>query len=308
MTFNIKRATKTQSRLRLALIGPAGSGKTYTALAIATTLKRPVCVIDTERGSASKYADLFEYDVLELDSFSPDTYVKALEEVCKRDYGTVIVDSLSHAWMGKDGALEQVDRFAKRESGNSFGAWRNVTPMHNRLVDTIIGASAHIIATMRTKTEYVIEENDRGKKVPRKIGLAPVQRDGLEYEFDVVGDLTPDNDLVIGKTRCSTLAGKVFSKPGKDVSDILNAWINAGAPMPEPAPKAPESKPAADGVSSRVEALKAAIVEAKAKGTDEAKASVIAAVKAADLPAQAMTEVRAAYAAAFTAQPQQAAS
>ena len=95
----------------------------------------------------------------------------------------LIIDSLSHAWAGKDGALELVDKAAARERGNSFAAWRHVTPLHNAMVDAIIGARLHIIVTMRSKVEWVIEKDERGKAVPRKIGLQPVQREGLEYEF-----------------------------------------------------------------------------------------------------------------------------
>jgi hypothetical protein len=231
------KATKSQSRLRLAFVGPAGSGKTYSSLAVATNLGARVAVIDTEHGSASKYADLFEFDVLTLTSFSPKTYVDAIQSAEKSGYDVCVIDSLSHAWMGKDGALEQVDRKAKTStSGNSFAAWRDVTPMHNAMVEALLASNMHLIVTMRTKTEYVIEENDRGKKTPRKVGLAPVQRDGLEYEFDVVADLTPDNLMVVSKTRCPALSGQAFDKPGRDVAQILSAWLSDGSPAPKMEP------------------------------------------------------------------------
>jgi len=307
VNFTFKKATKTQSRLRLALIGPSGSGKTYTSLAIATSLQKPVCVIDTERGSASKYADIFEFDVLELESFSPDTYCEAILAACRAEYGTIVIDSLSHAWMGKDGALEQVDRAAKRQSsGNTFMAWRDITPKHNRLVDTILNATAHVIVTMRTKTEYVLEENEKGKKVPRKVGLQPVQRDGLEYEFDVVGDLNLENQLTIGKTRCPVLAGQYFERPGKNVADILNAWITDGAPAPPPpapAPAVPPADPTRTSHLAIVDALKARIAEVAASGDDAAKAKLIEEIKSADLPEILMGAVRKAYATAFAAKP-----
>lgn len=229
------KANKTQSRLRLALIGPSGSGKTYTALTLAQHLGQRVAVIDTERGSASKYADLFSFDVLELDSFNPITYVEAIKAAEAAGYDVLIIDSLSHAWMGKEGALEQVDRAAKRsQSGNSFAAWRDVTPMHNALVDAMLQSRCHIIGTMRAKTEYVVEMNEKGKQTPRKVGLAPVQRDGLEYEFDVVADMNLDNDLIVSKTRCPAIAGQVISKPGKPLADTLHQWLTSGAPIPEP--------------------------------------------------------------------------
>lgn len=238
MAIQFKKATKTQARLRLALIGPSGSGKTYSALAIAKHLGDRVAVIDTERGSASKYADLFSFDALELDTFAPTTYVEAIHAAEAAGYDVLIIDSLSHAWMGKEGALEQVDRAAKRsQSNNSYTAWRDVTPMHNALIDAILQSACHIIVTMRAKTEYVLEENERGKKVPRKVGMAPVQRDGMEYEFDVVGDMNQENDLIISKTRCPALTGQVINKPGEQIAKTLKVWLSDGAPAPVPAPR-----------------------------------------------------------------------
>jgi nucleoside-triphosphatase THEP1 len=264
MTLSFKKATKQQARLRLALIGPAGSGKTFTALKLASQLGQRVAVIDTEHGSAAKYADLFAFDVLELDTFSPRTYVEAIKAAEGEGYDVVVVDSLSHAWSGKDGALEQVDRAAKRQGGNSFGAWRDVTPQHNALVEAIVGAKTHIIATMRAKTEYVQEKDERGKTVVRKVGLAPVQREGLEFEFDVVGDLTTDNDLVITKTRCPKLVGGVFRHPGEEVATVLRAWLTDGAAREE-APVAPRLAPAeappadvsAAGIARLIESIEA---------------------------------------------------
>jgi len=233
--ITFKRASKTQARLRLALIGPAGSGKTMTALQIATALGGPVAVMDTEHGSASKYASLFEFDAFEPASFHPQTYIDAIRVAEEGGYRVLIIDSLSHAWSGKDGALELVDRAAKRnQGGNNFSAWRDVTPLHNALVEALIGARIHIIATIRAKMEYVQEKNEQGRSVVRKIGLQPVQRDGLEYEFDVVADLNQDNDLIIGKTRCPALSGKAFNRDGAGVACILADWLSEGAPAPEP--------------------------------------------------------------------------
>jgi hypothetical protein len=230
--MSFQKATKKQAKLRLALIGPSGSGKTYTALTLATHLVPGgrIAVIDTERGSASKYADLFTFDVQEPESFHPRTYIEAIAEAQAAGYDVLVIDSLSHAWMGRDGALELVDKAAKRNpSGNSFAAWRDVTPLHNALVDALLATKLHIIVTMRSKMEYVQEKDERGKTVIRKVGLQPIQRDGLEYEFDVVGDMDVDNTLVVTKTRCSVLAGAVISKPGKPLADTLAHWLD-GAP------------------------------------------------------------------------------
>lgn len=231
MSLSFQKASKKSSRLRMALMGVAGSGKTYTSLNVASHLGGPIAVVDTERGSASKYSDIFDFDVLELESFSPQNYIDAIQAAEEAGYNVLIIDSLSHAWTGKDGALDQVTRATKRsQSGNTFAAWRDVTPMHNAMVDAILNARLHIITTMRAKTEYVQEKNEKtGKISVRKVGLAPVQRDGMEYEFDVVADLDQDNNLIIGKTRCPAVAGMVIPRAGREVAQKLLSWLSDGA-------------------------------------------------------------------------------
>lgn len=233
MQFQIKKASKSQSRARVALMGPPGSGKTFSALNMAQHLGARVILIDTERGSASKYADEFDFEVLELDTFNPNTYIAAIAAAEEAGADVIIIDSLSHAWIGRDGALEMVDKAAASSSNkNSFTAWKEVTPLHNQLVEAILRAKAHVFVTLRTKTDYVIEANERGRLVPRKVGLAALQRDGIEYEFDICGVLDTDNNLTITKTRCRTLSpNEIIRQPGKNVSDKLKAWLTDGAPL-----------------------------------------------------------------------------
>jgi hypothetical protein len=241
MKLTIKKATKTQSRGRIALVGPAGSGKTFTALrwarALAGESGRILCV-DTERGSASKYSGedgIGDFDVIELESHEPSTYVEALRLGAAEGYDVTVVDSLSHAWSGRGGALEQVDRAAARSPGkNSFAAWRDVTPMHNALVDALLTSPAHVIVTMRAKTEYVLETDSRGKQVPRKVGMAPVQRDGMEYEFDLVCDIDWDHTATVSKSRCSAVSDAVWRRPGAAEIAPFAAWLTDGA---APAPR-----------------------------------------------------------------------
>lgn len=230
-------ATIQGNRLRLALIGPTGSGKTYTALVIASRLAEldgtKVAVIDTEHRTSTKYADRFTFDHLPLDTFSPDQYVTALAAAAEFDYGVIVVDSLSHAWTGTDGALEQVDRAKARHHNSSFSAWRDVTPMHNRLVDALVASPAHLIVTMRAKQHYAVTDgedaNGRRKTVIERLGLAPVQREGVEYEFDVIADIDVDHRAVISKTRCAALDGAVLLKPGAELADTLHGWLAGGA-------------------------------------------------------------------------------
>jgi len=231
MTFI--QATKHQSKLRLAIIGPSGSGKTYSALGIATGLANggKIAVVDTERGSASLYADQFKFDVLTLDTFSPLNYVEAIEEAEKAGYAVIVIDSLSHAWASKGGALEMVNQeTARSQSKNSYTAWRNVTPIQDKMIDAIVGCKVHIICTMRSKMEYVIEKDEKGKTTVRKVGLQPIQREGLDYEFTLCGDMDQDHKLIISKSRCPAFADAVIDKPGKQFAEGLLAWLNDGAP------------------------------------------------------------------------------
>ena len=230
MSLTFAPAQKKQSKLRLALCGPSGSGKTYSALAIAAGLGEKIGVIDTEHGSASLYADVFRFDACHLESFSPEKYVEAIGIAEKAGYDVIVVDSLSHAWMGKDGALEQVDVAGRKsQSKNSYFAWRDVTPKHNALVDAMVQSKAHIIATMRSKTEYALDKDKDGKVAPKKIGMAPIQREGMEYEFTVAGELDLEHHLHITKSRCSALADALIAKPGAQLAKTLRDWLDAGA-------------------------------------------------------------------------------
>ena len=129
------KATKTASRIKMAIVGPAGAGKTYSALAIASGLGQRVAVIDSEHGSASKYADLFDFDVVDLDQHHPQIYIDMIKGAEEGGYDVLVIDSLSHAWNGVGGALELVDAAAaKSRSGNSFTAWKDVTPIDRKSV------------------------------------------------------------------------------------------------------------------------------------------------------------------------------
>lgn len=233
-----KKAVKHEARLRLAIMGPSGSGKTYSALAIATALGGPIAVIDTENGSAKKYSDLFGFDVAEMHApFHPDKFISAIEQAVYSAYHVLIIDSLSHAWSGTGGVLDLVDEAAKRsKSGNSYTAWKEGTPIHNRLIDAIVQANIDIIVTMRSKTEYVLTTNDKGRQVPQKVGMAPIQRDNTEYEFDVVFDMDIENNAIVSKSRCPALTGRVIAKPGAQVAKTLKDWLHGDTPAPQPKP------------------------------------------------------------------------
>ncbi|PZG93492.1 hypothetical protein C1I97_28650 [Streptomyces sp. NTH33] len=253
-------ATKEQAKARIALTGPTGSGKTYTALVTGTGLGDRIALVDTEHGSAAKYADEFAFDTLPLTTFEPTALVEALAVAAHDGYDVMIVDSLSHFWSGAGGMLEQVDNAARRVgAGGSFAGWKEARPLERAMLDALLAYPGHLIVTMRTKTEYVVEADERGRKVPRKVGLKPEQREGIEYEFDIVGDLDHENTLVISKSRAKPLSGTVLHKPGAEFAEAVLGWLEAG----KPAKSAPDYITAATAPDATYEDLRALYEEAR---------------------------------------------
>jgi len=236
MTSIFKQATRKQEKARVAIDGPAGSGKTYTSLLAATVLANggKIAVIDTERGSASLYADEFQFDTLELQNFNPQNYINAIDAAEEAGYSVIVIDSLSHAWEGAGGILDMHDAATKRQkTENSYTAWKDVTPVHREFIDRILQSKAHVIVTMRSKMEYSQEKDGNGKTVIRKIGLAPVQRAGTEYEFTVVCDMDTNHSLSVSKSRCKPIADMVVTPPDAKFFQIFNDWLNSGEEVKE---------------------------------------------------------------------------
>ena len=213
-----QKASRQDRKIKLAISGVAGSGKTYTALNIATNLELPVAVIDTENGSANIYSELFQFDICILDNYSPKKYIEAINYAVKAGYKTLCIDGLSAAWYWE---LEEVDK-----SKTSMLGWSKVRPLERELIQSIQKANIHIIATMRSKTEYAMEKSSNGKTVPRKVGTTPVQTSSIDYEFDIFGELNSEHQITFSKSRCHDLADQTFSQPGKQIADILKHWTS----------------------------------------------------------------------------------
>lgn len=224
-----KPAQRKQAKLRLALSGPSGSGKTTGALLIAKGIGGKIAVLDTERGSASLYSDIVPFDVVELTPpYTPERYIEVIQEAEKSGYDTLILDSITHEWNGAGGILEIVDKVARSKyRGNSYAAWNEGTPRHQKFVDAMLASPLHIIATMRSKAVYVETEKANGKKTIQKQGAAPQQRDGLEYEFTAVLDLSVDGNIAIASKDRTRL----FHDPvviTEDVGKDLFTWLQSG--------------------------------------------------------------------------------
>ncbi len=237
-----QKSERKKSRLRLALTGPSGSGKTYSALLIAKGIGGKTAVVDTEKGSASLYTHLTDFDVLELTPpYSPERFIEAVDAAAKAGYQILIIDSITHEWSGVGGSLELVDEIARSKyKGKSWSAWNEITPRHRKFLDALLSAPLHIIATMRSKTETAqTEENGRKKVV--KLGMKAEQRESSEYEFTTVLDIVHDGHYAVAsKDRTGLFTDKDPKPITVETGRTILAWLNAGVERaPAPAASAP---------------------------------------------------------------------
>jgi hypothetical protein len=231
------KATKSKQYLRLLLSGPSGSGKTYSALILASVLAKKrgckVALIDSERGSGSLYADKFAYDTQELNPpYAPENYLTMIDEAVKEGYKVIVVDSISHEWMGQGGILD-----IHTMKGGQFQNWKDVTPRHRKFIDGLVGVPADIICTSRTKTEWDIGKDDRGKMDIKKVGTKLEQREGMEYEYTVAFRLDNKNTANPEKDRTGLFLradGNEFTgKIDDEVGTLIWNWLQSGEEAPE---------------------------------------------------------------------------
>jgi hypothetical protein len=253
--MKFQKATKFVSHLKLGLSGPPGSGKSYTALAIASYLsEKGIAVIDAESGAASKYASLFHFDMLDLTvdengkevskPFTPLRYIEAMQAAYESgEYDVLIVDGISPEWDDAGGCLQTVDELTRRnrtagEKSATRDAWAVVTPHHKNFVNYILRVKMHVICTMLAKKEEVITKDANGRITDRKKTLEPVQREDVPRVFDIFAKME-ERDMIIDKTRCPELDGQIYHKPGQEVADIIREWLK-GEPLPERLSYAPD--------------------------------------------------------------------
>ena len=232
--MGFKKATRKDAYIKIAISGVSGSGKTFSALQIAKGLGGKTALLDTEYGRASLYSDFFDFDVWDEQDpagFPPEYFVRVIKAAEEAGYQNLIIDSISHEWSGRGGCLELVDAIAKaRCKGNSYIAWGEVTPRHNKLVEAILSAKINIVCTMRAKSEYVLNKDEKtGKTSPQKVGLGTVQRDGIEYEFTVMFELDRDSHIAnAGKDNTF-----LFKDPGiitEETGRKIAQWLSTSKP------------------------------------------------------------------------------
>lgn len=223
------KATRKKVFLKLAVTGPSGSGKTYSALRLAKGLVGPngkVALIDTENGSASLYADKFDFDTLDLaPPFDHQKFVEGIATAVQAGYQCIIIDSASHFW---EGILEYKSQLDSRPGSNSYTNWRAAGDKFADIIKAVLQSPVHLICCMRSKMDYVQDVDDKGKKTIKKVGMAPIMRDGIEYEFTTVFDVALDHRVSVSKDRSGLFVDKIFQVT-EDTGKLLEDWRNSGA-------------------------------------------------------------------------------
>lgn len=233
--MQLKQAQRKQTKLRLNLSAPSGAGKTYSALLMAYGMTNDwakIAVIDTENGSASLYSHLGEFNTLELTApYSPERYIEAIQMCIDAQMQVIILDSSSHEWSGAGGCLEINEKLAAaRYKGNTWSAWNETTPRHDKFVQFVLHAPCHIITCTRSKMETVMGED---KKV-KKLGMKDIQRDGWEYELTVSLNIDRDTHMAISsKDRTNLFEGKEPFIITKETGKQIIEWCNSGVIVPD---------------------------------------------------------------------------
>lgn len=225
--MELRKAERKQAKIKMGLQGPSGSGKTMSALLIAFGMTgdwSKVVVIDTENHSADLYAHLGDFQVLPMTQpYTPERYSKAIELCENASMDVIIIDSISHEWEGKGGVLDIHGSMV----GNSFTNWAKVTPRHNDFVQKILQSPCHIIATIRSKQDYVLSEKN-GKMVPEKVGLKGVTREGLDYEFTLVFDMDIKHHVEASKDRTGMFMDKPSFVITHKIGERIKSWCLSG--------------------------------------------------------------------------------
>jgi len=247
MVMELKQAQRKSAKLKLGISSPSGGGKTLGSLLVAYGLMKEsypklsdaelwskVAIIDSENGSGELYVGveiknlvIGQYAAITLTApFTAEKYIQAMEVCEENNMEVVIIDSTTHLWSGTGGLLEQQGNIAKR-TGNSWSAWRDVTPMHSKFVEKMLQCNMHVIATVRSKTKFVQEKGDDGRTTVRKIGLDPIQKDGLEYEFTTFFEIDAEHNAFGSKDRTNTFDQEYFVIT-PDVGRKLMKWLSGG--------------------------------------------------------------------------------
>lgn len=224
---SFKKAVRENVWLKIAISGTSGSGKTFTGLRLCTGIaeeaKSDIAFISSEKTRTLYYADKFTYDVLELDEYTPEEYIDAINSAVQAGYKVIIIDSLSHGW-------QKLNDMHSKMPGNSFQNWGRLKPRWAKLMQTILSAPAHMIVCSRAKTEWSMEEIN-GKTTPKKVGLGTEGDKQADYEYTVAFMLQQGTHIASvdngGKDNTGLYDGKYEMLTEEDGKKLYQ-WANSG--------------------------------------------------------------------------------
>ena len=280
--FTFRPAIRENVWLIIGLAGSSGSGKTYTAMRLASGIAgdKPFAVIDTEAGRAKHYADLFRFDHGDLTApFRPAAYAEAIKAAEEAGYPVIVVDSMSHEHAGEGGLLDWHEEELDRMAGNDYrkrdacdmAAWIKPKMEHKRMVQKLLQVRAHLILCFRAEERIeMVREGGKMKIVPKASltglnGWIPVCEKSLPFELTCSFLLTPDHPGVPRPIKLQE-QHRPFFDTTKPITEA------AGKALAEWARGKKNSSPAPTGKSKGIGASKGkAIIAACANRLADAK-------------------------------------
>lgn len=222
--MQVTDGVREKQKALIGLAGPSGSGKSLSSLLLAFGLMKEahpdlpesevwkkIGVADTEHKRMLTYIGQLHNNItigsFKHINFEPpfntDRYNMAIKLLKQQGCEVVIIDSLSHQWQGEGGVVETHGQM----QGNSFQNWGKLAPESSKLTKGLTTQDVHMITTLRVKSDYVIELIE-GKNVPKKVGMKPVQKDDMEYEFDTVFSIGMDHLARVSKDITNLFEGE----------------------------------------------------------------------------------------------------
>ena len=260
MALQLQKAKRIQAKIKIAIGGASGSGKTLSALLLAYGLVKAshpewadtqvwdhIACIDTENKSSSLYVGkqvgptlIGEYNVINMEPpYEEQSLIDAIGVCQQAGIECTIIDSTSAFWVD---ALETQGKIAERTKSN-FSSWKPVKADQNKMMQAILQCDMHIIANYRAKMEYTQDVNDAGKKVVRQLGMGIIAEGTNIYEYTLVFMLDADHVANATKDRTGIFDGQFFTITA-DTGRKIYQWISEGEVAPPPAPVLQKAEPA----------------------------------------------------------------
>lgn len=257
MALSFKKAVREKIWLKILLSSPSGGGKSYSALRLAKGIAEKcdsrIAYIGTEGSRDLYYSNEFDYDLIQLDDpFTIDKYIEAINAAINSDYKVLVIDSMSAEWVWLNDVHDKMP-------GNSFQNWTKLKPQHQTFIDKILLSPIHIICTARGKDEWVLEENERGKKVPKLVGVGSQQDKNIQYNYTITFTLDQDTHVATAtKDNTHVFKNKYDVLTEKDGAALYD-WANS-SDIPATVKEPPKYEAPSVSAEDELKAIKKDIV------------------------------------------------